>query len=102
MALLQRLPVDEPALHEFCQRWKIVKLELFGSRLRPDFGPSSDIDLLVSYSVDARWSTFKWRKNYPLFGRKADLVSRRAIEASHNAIRRSAILGSAVPVYVAG
>ena len=105
MALLQRLPVDEQSLHEFCQRWKIVRLELFGSMLRPDFGPSSDIDLLVSFSADARWSLLDHvqmeEELSALFGRKVDLVSRRAIEGSHNNIRRTAILGSAVPVYVA-
>jgi uncharacterized protein len=106
MALLQRLPVDEQALHEFCQRWKIVKLELFGSMLRPDFGPLSDIDLLVTFSADARWSLLDHvrmeNEGSELLGRRTDLVSRRAIEASHNAVRRSAILGTAVPVYVAG
>jgi hypothetical protein len=37
-----------------------------------------------------------------LLGRRVDLVSRRAIEASGNALRRNSILANAVPVYVSG
>lgn len=102
MAILQRLPVDEGLLDQFCQRWKIEKLELFGSA-RLDFAAAHDVDLLVSFSSDAEWSLFDHvqveQELSELLGRKVDLVSRRAIEASPNALRRNAILGSAVKVY---
>ncbi len=104
MAILQRLPVDQDLLEEFCQRWRIVKLELFGSMVTE---PSSarDVDLLVTFASDANWGLFEHermeRELAGLLGRKVDLVSRRAIESSGNALRRSAILAGAVPVYVA-
>jgi len=102
MAILHRLPVDEALLNEFCDRWKIAKLELFGSA-RLDFAAAHDVDLLVSFSSDAEWSLFDHaqieQELSELLGRRVDLVSRRAIEASPNALRRGAILGTAVKVY---
>ena len=104
MAVLPRLPVDAALLEEFCQRWKIRKMELFGSMV---IEPASarDIDLLVTFAPDARWGLFEHermrRELAELLGRDVDLISRRAIEASGNALRRSSILASAVPVYVA-
>src|SRR5258708_29216009 len=105
MAILQRLPVDECQLDAFCRRWKITKLELFGSTLTEP-SRAQDVDLLVTFAQDARWGLFEHEHMQNelagLFGRRVDLVSRRAIEASGNALRRDAILRSAVPVYVAG
>jgi len=43
-------------LTRFCQRWKIRELALFGSALRDDFGPDSDVDILVDFDKDADWS----------------------------------------------
>ena len=80
-------------------------LELFGSVLRSDFGPDSDIDLLVDFEPDAGWSLFDHEamrlELCALLGREVDLVSKRAIERSTNWIRRKAILESAVPFDVA-
>ena len=104
MELLQRLPVDEAELGAFCRRWKIAKLELFGSTLI-DPSRAKDVDLLVTFAEDARWGLFEHEHMQNelagLFGRSVDLISRRAIETSRNALRRNAILGSAVLVYVA-
>jgi predicted nucleotidyltransferase len=105
MALLQRLPIDEAQLDAFCRRWKIAKLELFGSMLT-DPARAMDVDLLVTFAEDARWGLFEHEHMQNelagLLGRNVDLVSRRAIESSRNALRRDAILTSVVPVYVAG
>src|SRR5215208_6012593 len=83
----------------FCDRWKIVELSLFGSALRDDFGPSSDIDLLVAFAPDADWSLLDHvtmeEELAALLGRDVDLVSKRAVERSHNWIRRLEILDSA-------
>jgi predicted nucleotidyltransferase len=104
MAILERLPIDEARLDAFCRRWRIAKLELFGSAL---IDPSSaqDIDLLVTFAPDAKWGLFEHQRMEnelaELLGRPVDLVSRRAVEASGNELRRNAILASAVPVYVA-
>lgn len=105
MALLQRLPVDSAELDAFCRRWKIAKLELFGSMLsEPSL--ARDIDLLVTFVDGAHWGLFEHEHIQNelggLLGRKVDLISRSAIEGSRNSLRRDAILGSAVPVYVAG
>jgi predicted nucleotidyltransferase len=103
MAVLQRLPVDDVLLDEFCRRWRIAKLELFGSMLA-DPSRARDIDLLVTFTPDARWGLFEHermtRELAELLGRNVDLVSRRAIESSENALRRNSILAAAVPVYV--
>ena len=105
MSILQRLPVEEGQLDAFCRRWKITKLELFGSTLT-DPSRARDIDLLVTFAQDARWGLFEHehmqRELSELLGRSVDLISRRAIETSRNALRRDAILNSVVPVYVAG
>ena len=102
MAIVQRLRVDEAQLDRLCRRWKIAKLELFGSALA-NAGAAHDVDLLVSFLPGAEWSLFDHAQIEQdlsnLLGRPVDLVSRRAIEASPNAIRRSAILGRAVTVY---
>lgn len=104
MAIQQRLPADEARLDVLCQRWRIVKLELFGSMVT-DPSSARDVDLLVTFAADANRGLFEHermeRELSGLLGREVDLVSRRAIESSGNALRRSAILAGAVPVYVA-
>jgi predicted nucleotidyltransferase len=90
---------------EFCRRWKIVELSLFGSALRDDFRPDSDIDLLVRFAVDAEWSLLDQarmeRELENLLGRKVDLVSRAGIESSANWVRRQEILETSRPIYAA-
>ena len=44
-----RVSIDPPRLAEFCQRNHVRRLALFGSALREDFGPHSDIDVLVEF-----------------------------------------------------
>jgi uncharacterized protein len=89
----------------FCRRWQIIELALFGSVLRDDFGPNSDVDVLVRFAPDARHSLFdmvRMRAELKgILGREIDLVSRRGIEASRNHLRRKAILESAEVVYAA-
>jgi len=90
-------------IEDFCRRWKIAGLWLFGSALGGDFGPDSDLDILVSFLPEAEWSLFDHvemeAELSELAGRKVDLVSRRAIERSRNWIRRQAILSAAEPIY---
>jgi predicted nucleotidyltransferase len=98
------LPREE--ITEFCRKWKIREFALFGSVLRDDFNPHSDIDVLVSFGSDADWSLFDHIRMEEelgaILGHKVDMVTRRAIERSHNWIRRKAILESIVPYYVEG
>jgi predicted nucleotidyltransferase len=96
------LPRDE--LAAFCRRWQITELALFGSALRDDFGPESDIDLLVSFAPNAGHSLLDIVQMEDeleeMLGREVDLVERAAIEKSDNWIRRRAILNSAEPLDV--
>ena len=95
--------VPKKQIEEFCRRWQIAELALFGSVLRDDFGPDSDLDVLVSFRKEARPTLFDMvhmeEELKEVFGRKIDLISRRGIEASQNNLRRKAILESAEVVY---
>lgn len=97
------LPMDKIA--EFCKRWQIKELALFGSVLRDDFRPDSDVDLLVTFAPDHPWSLLDHvtmqDELAEILGREVDLVSRRAIERSENPWRRHDILSSAQAIYAA-
>lgn len=100
------LELDRARIEAFCRKWQITELSLFGSILRPSkFGSASDVDVLVRYAPEAKWSLFDEvameDELREILGRDVDLVNRRAVEQSHNWIRRQAILDSAVPFYVA-
>ena len=90
-------------LSDFCHRWKITTLALFGSVLTPEFNEKSDIDVLVEFSDSAHWTLFDLvhmrDELKALFGREVDLVSKRGIEKSANHIRREHILSTARPLY---
>ena len=102
-AIRSRLGISDTELAGFCQRWQITELSLFGSALRADFRADSDIDLLVTFAPDARWSLIDHVKIEQeleeLLGRKVDLISKRGVERSENWIRRRNILDSAELVY---
>ena len=71
-------------ISSFCRRWSIARLEVFGSALRDDFRSDSDLDLLATYSPQARWSlldrvSMKLELE-ALLGRQVDLLNRRALE----------------------
>jgi predicted nucleotidyltransferase len=97
------IPQDE--ITDFCRRWRVTELALFGSILRQDFGPSSDVDVLVSFAPDARWSLFDLVRMEDelraILGREVDLVERVAVERSENYIRRKSILSKLEVVYAA-
>ena len=97
------IPPDKVAA--FCKRWQIVELALFGSVLRDDFDPDSDVDVLVRFDPQARHTLFDLAQMQDdlsgLLGREADLIERVAVERSPNYIRRKAILQSAETIYAA-
>ncbi len=101
MKLRIDLPHDD--IDAFCMRWKITELSLFGSVLRNDFRPDSDVDVLVRFAPDAGVSLYDLgrmeRELEMILGRSVDLVSREAVEQSRNYLRRKAILGAAEIVY---
>jgi uncharacterized protein len=101
----KRLAFDREKIGQFCRRWRILELSLFGSVLQGGLTAESDVDVLVAFEPDAHWSLFDLVQMQDelkqIFGRDVDLVSRRGIEASRNYLRRKAILGSAEVLYVA-
>ena len=100
-----RLDLPYEAIAEFCRRWSIVRLEVFGSALAEDFTPDSDIDFLVSFAPDATWSLLDLVRAEEelsrIVERAVDLAEKEPIEQSHNWVRRKAILDSARTLYVA-
>lgn len=98
-----KITLPKEKISEFCRKWKIAEFSLFGSVIRDDFGPESDVDVLVSFTTDACWSLLDHVEMQDelkdIFGRKVDLVSRRGIEHSRNTIRRKEILESAEVIY---
>lgn len=93
------LSIPKERLADFCSRWRIQELALFGSVLREDFTAGSDVDVLVTFTDDTEWSLLDHiqmeRELASLFGREVDLISRRSVEQSHNWMRRHEILDNA-------
>jgi predicted nucleotidyltransferase len=100
-----RVAISKEKIAGFCQRWKVTELALFGSALRADFGPESDVDVLVSFAPGAGWSLFDLvdmqEELKVIFDREVDLVERVAVERSENYIRRKSILSNAEVIYAA-
>ena len=98
-----RIAIPAEGIAAFCERWQVTELALFGSVLRDDFGPESDIDVLVAFREGARHTLFDMvemeEELKAIFGREVDLVSRRGIELSRNYLRRRAILQSAETIH---
>ncbi len=103
MKLNGRIEVADGALDEYCHRWRITQIELFGSALRDDFGQDSDVDVLVTFEKGAPWSLYdliEMREELEaMLGRSVDLVERAAVERSGNPFRRHSILSTAQVVY---
>lgn len=101
-------PIDihKDRLTDLCRRWKVAEMAIFGSALRDDFGLESDVDVLVSFEDDARWTLFDLvrmeQELEALVRRPVDLVPRVAVEQSENYIRRKSILDNAAVIYAAG
>jgi uncharacterized protein len=102
MTLAIALP--QASIQEFCAHWQIIELSVFGSILRDDFRPDSDIDMLVSFAPTANWGLLEHSQMQQeleaMLGRSVDLISKRAIERSSNWIRRHEILSTAQTIYV--
>jgi predicted nucleotidyltransferase len=100
-----RIAIPTEAIRDFCRRWKVTEFALFGSVLRDDFSPDSDVDVLVVFADDdspgfEQLAAMRGDLE-ALFGREVDLVERRAVEQSENYIRRRHILKHVEPLYVA-
>ena len=100
-----KLDLPNEQIEAYCRRWKITEMAVFGSVLREDFGEDSDVDVLVTFAPEARWSLFDLvtmqDELKAILGREVDLMTRKGVEQSHNPIRREVILGSARPIFQA-
>lgn len=95
--------ISQEEIIRFCRRWKVDELALFGSAVRADFRPESDVDVLVSFHETANWGLFdhvQMRLDLEdIFQRKVDLVTRRALEQSQNGLLRERILNTARVIF---
>jgi predicted nucleotidyltransferase len=89
-------------LATLCRKWRVRELALFGSAVRPDFQPDSDVDVVVTFHSDAPWDLWDLgamaEELVCLFGRDVDLVEERSLV---NPYRRQAILRDKQVVYAA-
>lgn len=102
LGLGERIPVRQEQLEAFCRKHDISEMALFGSVLRDDFRPDSDIDLLVSFSPAADHSLLDHvhmeREFAALVGRSVDMVEKEAVE---NPFVRSQIRSNLALIYAA-
>jgi predicted nucleotidyltransferase len=105
-----RIELPREKIANFCQRWGIARLEIFGSALRDDFGADSDVDFLFmpgpNFQHDKAYGP--WGHDNmaaelsALIGREVDLIEHADIERHRNWIRRKHILDTAQTIYVEG
>ena len=97
-----QIQLDQEALGTFCRKWQIRELSLFGSALRDDFGPDSDLDFLVSFDQAAPWSLWDLVTMHDelasITNREVDLVDK---EGLRNPYRRKEILSTCEVIYAA-
>ena len=94
------VPMDK--IKDFCRKWKIKEFALFGSVLREDFRPDSDIDVLVSFEEKVSWSLYDVVEMKDelkvIFGRDVDIVEKGAVR---NPFRRRSIMTKREVLYAA-
>ena len=97
------IEIDREKIAEFCRKWRITEFSLFGSVLRDDFRPDSDVDVLVTFAPEARIGLCELydmeEELNAIIGRKVDLVDRGAVEESRNYIRRRHVLANTERIY---
>jgi len=98
----QEIDLPKERIADFCQQWKIIEFALFGSVLREDFRPDSDIDVLVTFAEDCGYSLFDLAQIQEelkaLLAHEVDLVEK---ESLRNPFRRHAILNNMEVIYAA-
>ncbi len=103
MSIQIEMPKEKVAA--FCRSNHICSLALFGSVLRDDFRPDSDVDVLIEFEPGQEPGLMEQVGMQDvlskILGRKVDMVERKAVEKSENYIRRRHVLRSVEQVYVA-
>ncbi|MCJ7752454.1 MAG: nucleotidyltransferase domain-containing protein [Armatimonadetes bacterium] len=97
-----QLALDETRIAEFCRKWRVKELSVFGSAVREDFRSDSDVDVLVELQPGHGLVMYDWLKMIEelrvIFGREVDLVAKGGLK---NPFRRARILRTAEVVYAA-
>ena len=100
MDATMKIAVSQNKIEEFCRQHHITELALFGSVLRDDFGPESDVDVLVSFAPEAHYSLFDFvqirEKLKQILGQEVDLVEKAGVR---NPFRRRHILNTMKVIY---
>ncbi|HAF70629.1 MAG: DNA polymerase beta domain protein region [Acetothermia bacterium 64_32] len=82
--MMGKIELPEAEIAAFCRRYKVRRLSLFGSVLREDFGPKSDIDMLVEFEPGAQVGFLTLsrmaRELSTILGRPVDLVPRSGLK----------------------
>jgi hypothetical protein len=99
------LQIPEESIQDFCRKWNITEMSVFGSILRKDFNPESDIDFVVRFEEGIAWSLFDHmsmkEELAKICGRPVDLITMQSIEDSLNWIRKKEILDTMEQIYAA-
>ncbi len=100
MLATRNIELPEQHIVQFCRKWQVTEFALFGSVLRDDFSPDSDVDVVVRLADDAPWSSFDWVEMTDelrtLFGREVDLNEATGLR---NPIRRHEIMSTREVIY---
>ena len=100
--MAMRVAIDQERIAAFCDKWRVRNLSVFGSVLRDDFGPDSDVDVLVELRPGHGLTLYDWldmiEELKAIFGRNVDLVAKSGLK---NPFRREAILRTAEVIYAA-
>lgn len=95
----QKPEINKKAIEKFCRKHKVKTFSLFGSILRDDFGPNSDVDVLFEPARGKRFSFFEHsdmqEELEKLFARPVDLINKKVFMKHRNEIRKKSILESA-------
>ncbi len=104
--IIQGIDFESEAIRDFCKKWKIKELCVFGSILRDDFRPDSDADILADFEqcpeVDEYnlFDDIHMREELSeLVGQNVDLVDRSAIVSTSNRFVRKQLMSTAERVY---
>jgi hypothetical protein len=94
------IPVER--IRAFCEKWKVKEFSLFGSVLRDDFRPDSDVDVLVVLREDSNIDLYDWIEMRDelaaIFNREVHLTSKNGLR---NPFRRREILDTSEVIYAA-
>lgn len=101
MAARLRIAIDQKKLGELCRKYGVARLSLFGSVVRDDFGPQSDVDVLVEFAPSTRVGLLDLARFQlelsELLGHDVHISTPRSLSRYF----RREVVESAVPVYVA-